>query len=165
MNITRKNGYKIYTLLIEYSSLTGQPTGRVKPNVPNDPDYIPPVYDPVICSDNYVPAYMDIIVEIADGFNVDIKLLFGEAEVVRSTSGTWTIALRTYDSVIFQVNTARTLEYKMRIEYGSGQVKETVASGIGGIFINGPFPSITKLKIGPSIEGDYNTDYAPDFFK
>jgi len=43
-------GTKIYTILVEYNSRTGLPTGRVKPNVPSDPDYVPPVYDPVNCA-------------------------------------------------------------------------------------------------------------------
>lgn len=42
-------GLKVYAILIEMSTLTGQPTGVTKPNVPSDPDYIAPVVDHVTC--------------------------------------------------------------------------------------------------------------------
>lgn len=42
-------GKKNYALLVQYSAATGLPTGVVKPNVPTDPDYAPPVDDPLNC--------------------------------------------------------------------------------------------------------------------
>ncbi|MBS0031615.1 hypothetical protein ACTJJ0_30795 [Chitinophaga sp. 22321] len=42
-------GKKYYALLVQYSSATGLPTGVVKPNAPGDPDYVPPVFDPMGC--------------------------------------------------------------------------------------------------------------------
>ena len=42
-------GIWIYTNLIEIDKNTKQPTGRVKPNIPTDPDYIPPVEDVEKC--------------------------------------------------------------------------------------------------------------------
>lgn len=45
----QRTGRLIYTTLIEIDAITGLPTGNVKPNVPGDPDYIPPVDDPVTC--------------------------------------------------------------------------------------------------------------------
>lgn len=43
------NGYKGYRTLEEYDILTGNPTGQTKPNVPGDPDYVHPIYDPTSC--------------------------------------------------------------------------------------------------------------------
>src|ERR1700744_1552994 len=43
------NGYKKYQILVQYDACTNQPTGIVKPNLPTDPDYVAPVYDPVMC--------------------------------------------------------------------------------------------------------------------
>lgn len=42
-------GRKIYTELVEVTSYTGQLTGRTKPNVPSDPDYIPPQQNTSSC--------------------------------------------------------------------------------------------------------------------
>ncbi|WP_291911004.1 hypothetical protein [Chitinophaga sp. CB10] len=42
-------GMKQYALLVQYSATTGLPTGVVKPNVPGDPDYVPPAPDPTGC--------------------------------------------------------------------------------------------------------------------
>lgn len=42
-------GLKLYSILIEINDRTGQPTGRTKPNLPNDPDYIAPVIDREAC--------------------------------------------------------------------------------------------------------------------
>ena len=49
-------GLFVYTNLIEVDGITGLPTGRVKPNIPSDPDYIPPVQDTTKCPlDNTPP--------------------------------------------------------------------------------------------------------------
>lgn len=42
-------GRLVYTLLIQINDRTGLPTGVVKPNVPSDPDYIPPIVDENAC--------------------------------------------------------------------------------------------------------------------
>lgn len=42
-------GQKGFAILIQMSTLTGQPTGVTKPNIPSDPDYIPPVTDLDAC--------------------------------------------------------------------------------------------------------------------
>ena len=42
-------GKKIYKDLIEVYEDTGEPTGATKPNIPTDPDYIPPVEDLDMC--------------------------------------------------------------------------------------------------------------------
>lgn len=49
-------GKKIYQFLKQVNSLTGLPTGIIKPNVIGDPDYIPPVVDYIKCPINsWVP--------------------------------------------------------------------------------------------------------------
>lgn len=56
-------GMKAFSLLVEINNRTGEPTGRTKPNVPEDPDYIPPVSDLSACptpeefSDEFSPEY------------------------------------------------------------------------------------------------------------
>jgi len=47
--MSNNTGLKIYTLLIEVSNKTGEPTGRTKPNLPEDPDYIAPEIDYNAC--------------------------------------------------------------------------------------------------------------------
>lgn len=42
-------GRLIYTTLIEVDAETNEPTGNVKPNIPSDPDYIPPSYNMSVC--------------------------------------------------------------------------------------------------------------------
>jgi hypothetical protein len=42
-------GIKKYSVLIEINDRTGLPTGRTKPNVPTDPDYIAPIEDLNAC--------------------------------------------------------------------------------------------------------------------
>lgn len=42
-------GNFIYTTLIEVDLTTGESTGRTKPNIPSDPDYIPPTTDHETC--------------------------------------------------------------------------------------------------------------------
>jgi hypothetical protein len=37
------------TTLIEISGKTGLPTGVEKPNIPSDPDFIPPTVDAISC--------------------------------------------------------------------------------------------------------------------
>lgn len=38
-------GFKIFQNLQQYDTITGLPTGVIKPNVSTDPDYIEPIYD------------------------------------------------------------------------------------------------------------------------
>jgi hypothetical protein len=164
MSTPVNNGLKIYTLLVEYSTLTGIPTGRTKPNVPSDPDYIDPVEDLTTCPIDGELSTMDILVDMETGFTATIKLNYGMAQLTRSTSGTWTVPTRTYDSIIFNVTVSPTTKYIVRVTYNSGLVKELIVTNIGGIFVNGPFPAITKLEILSTDLGDYNNDYGSDFF-
>lgn len=45
----RNTGLKGFRVLEEYFIDTGEPTGRTKPNIPEDPDFIPPTADYVSC--------------------------------------------------------------------------------------------------------------------
>lgn len=49
-------GRKIYTQLKEVSSFTREETGRTKPNVLSDPDYIAPVNDTLSCPIGTTPT-------------------------------------------------------------------------------------------------------------
>lgn len=40
--MSENSGMLIHTILIEIDLQTGLPTGNVKPNVPEDPNYVPP---------------------------------------------------------------------------------------------------------------------------
>ena len=42
-------GMKAYQTLEQYYESTGEATGVTKPNVPEDPDYVPPVEDLTSC--------------------------------------------------------------------------------------------------------------------
>lgn len=42
-------GKLIYSILQEIDTLSGNPTGVTKPNVPSDPDYVAPIIDTVAC--------------------------------------------------------------------------------------------------------------------
>lgn len=163
MNTPQNNGHKVFTLLVEYSSLTGQPTGRQKPNVPEDPNYIAPIVDLISCplgGANTAP----IIVEIDSEYTADIKLLYGLAEFTTSVPGVWTVPLKIYDSIVFKINTGTHLP-KCRVTYNNnGTVYSiTLLSVTGQILIPGPFANITKLEIISSVIGDFSNDFNNDF--
>lgn len=144
---------------------TGQPTGRTKPNIPSDPNYIAPATDTDACpipGDPVFPMY-DVIVIIPTGYTANIQLLYGTSHIDRDTAGTWNIVDRTYDSVIFQVTVVPSPSYVVKITYNSGLTKQTAITGINNTFIPGPFTAITKLEIIDTT-GDYNSDYSDDFF-
>lgn len=61
-----RNGYKAFDTLEEFYIFDNTPTGTEKPNVPEDPDYVPPIYDPAACSVQ-VPMVVNYDVE----FGVD----------------------------------------------------------------------------------------------
>lgn len=42
-------GYQVFTILTEYYSISNLPTGRIKDNLPEDPDYIAPTLNLVAC--------------------------------------------------------------------------------------------------------------------
>lgn len=44
-----RTGYKAYTTLEEYDTLTGLATGNTKPNIDSDPDYVAPILDELAC--------------------------------------------------------------------------------------------------------------------
>lgn len=163
MRAPQNNGQKVYTLLVEYNVRTGLPTGRVKPNDPNDPNYIAPVVDESTCPlpGIYIPATRNVEVDIATGFAVTFSLLFGTANVTRNTAGTWTVEDRTYDGVLFNLTTTPN-HYIVRIEYQSGEFKQIATTGIKKIFIPGPFSLITKVSVAADT-GDYNVDWNNDF--
>lgn len=49
-----KTGRKKFKLLVEYDVNTGRPTGRTKPNVDTDPDYVEPIDDPTVCASGQI---------------------------------------------------------------------------------------------------------------
>lgn len=162
MSTPQNNGYKVFTLLIEYSTLTGLPTGRQKPNVPGDPNYIEPVFDTVACPPGTGAFVMNILVIIADGFSADISLTFGLARLTTNVSGTWIVPVRTYDGVIFGVTVAPEA-YVCRITYNSGLTKTALMAVAANLLIPGPYAGITKIEIFPSILGDFNDNYNNDY--
>lgn len=60
-------GIKAFSLLIEINNRTGLPTGRSKPNIPEDPDYIAPVEDLEACP-------LTIIQEFSDEFSSEFLI-------------------------------------------------------------------------------------------
>jgi hypothetical protein len=163
MSAPVNNGDKIFTLLSEYNARTGQPTGRTKPNVPSDPNYIDPIVDTVSCPlpGPVVIPTINILVVIGSGFALTIKLLYGIEHISRTTAGTWNVTDRIYDGVLFEVTTAP-VGYTLKIEYGSSQVKQVNNVGVANTFIVGPFDDITKISIITSA-GDYDSDWNPDY--
>lgn len=159
------NGQKVYTLLVEINTRTGLPTGRVKPNIPSDPNYIAPVEDLTACPLPGPPVFntYDVNVVIPGGFTANIQLLYGTLHIDRNTPGTWNIVDRTYDGVVFQVTAVGEVSYIVSISYGSGANKQTAVNGTGNTYIPGPFTAITQIAILPNT-GDYNTDYNDDYF-
>lgn len=165
MSVSVNNGEKVYTLLVEYNLSNGLPTGRVKPNLPSDPDYIASLIDYEVCPlpEPYVPETEDVIVEIAEDYEVTIKLQFSTSHIDTSAAGTWNIVKRIYDSVVFEVVAPNsTSQYTAKIEYGSGQFKQVESVGDNNLFLRGPFEDITKISISSNV-GDYNADYNPDY--
>lgn len=163
MGAPENSGTKVYTTLVEYSVATGQPTGRIKPNIPTDPDYIAPSTDLSTCplpGDPVIP-YIDIAVSIQSGFAATIELLFGTANISTDVTGTWHVVDRTYDGALFEIGTAP-YDYKVTIVYNSGLIKTVNTSGVKNIYIPGPFVRITSITIA-SDEGDYDEDYSDDY--
>lgn len=157
------NGIKVYTILVEFNVRTGQPTGRTKPNVPADPNYIAPVEDLTMCPLPGTPIVLtqNITVSIASGFAATIKLLYNLSELDQTTSGTWTVAQRTYDGIIFSLTTTP-VPYYVEVIYANGTTKTVKNQGTSDIYIPGPFPAITGLIIA-SNGGDYNNDFNNDY--
>jgi hypothetical protein len=154
------DGYKVYTILVEYSNLTNLPTGRQKPNIPSDPNYIAPILDLISCP-IVAPQNMNIIVEIAAGFTADIGLRYGASILTRSTPGTWTVPRRTYDAVTFSV-TVEPSPYICKVTYNNGLVMFTLAPGMVRVLLRGPFIAISKIEI-LAADGDFNNDFNNDF--
>lgn len=160
------DGYKIYTQLIEYSTLTGLPTGRVKPNVPSDPNYLAPVLDASSCPIGPIPSNQNIQVIIPFGYVVEVKIFYGAATLTRTTSGVWVVPSRTYDNVIFSVtNMGGSDSYTMRVVYNGGvDVVEVSSNVIGSMLFPGPFPGITILEIIPFPElGAYSDSFSDSY--
>lgn len=160
------DGTKVYTLLVEYNLRTGQPTGRIKPNVPSDPNYIAPVTDLSTCplpGDPVIPQ-RDIVFNILD-FTVTVSLQYGVNHVDRSgPNGTWTVVDRTYDGVLFDITNNTVQSYILQVKYNNNSsIKQIEASGTGSFFIPGPLPAISHILI-LSNTGDYNDDYNDDFY-
>lgn len=164
MSAPVNNGEKIFTLLAEYNARTGEPTGRTKPNVPADPNYIAPTTDLVACplpGDPVIPT-IDVTVVIGPEFAATFNLLFGIDHVETSVAGIWTITDRVYDGIIFEVTTAPEA-YTLRIDYASGvSYKQTNNAGVVNTFIPGPFDQITQVSIVSNV-GDFNNDWNPDY--
>lgn len=160
------DGYKIYTTLVEINTRTGQPTGRVKPNIPTDPNYIAPAIDEDACPipDAPIPDEYDVEIIIPGGFVANIELYYGTSHIDFTTSGTETIIDRTYDSIVFHVTTAGVPSYICKITYDDGDsFKETEVNGVENIFIPGPFSKITVIEIIANT-GDFNNDFNDDFY-
>lgn len=163
MSTPVNNGDKIFTLLVEMSSRTGLPTGRLKPNIPADPNYIAPTVDLITCPlpGPIVIPTIDVAVAIGVGYSIEFKLLYGTSEIARSTAGTWTVPDRIYDGIIFSVTTAPQ-GYTVQITYNSGQIKTVDGVGVANIFVAGPFDQITNISIVSNV-GDFNEDWNPDY--
>lgn len=146
------NGYKKYTILIEYDGVTNQPTGRVKPNLITDPDYVPPVYDPIYC-----PVYTtttttigntSIAVSIKTGVTTTIhavKEAWGD--YTTTVNGTWIIPNLTYDYVLFDIS-ALTGTLTLTVTYSGGMTKSV--SGVASawkVMLPGTFNNITAITI------------------
>lgn len=160
--IPENNGDKVYTLLVEYNTRTGLPTGRVRPNVPSDPFYIAPVQDFDTCPlpEPVEPTYYGVNVMV-DNFEVVVKLLYGSNYISVDRTTTWTIVDRSYDSIIFEVTYAPN-PYVVIIKYSNGsEQKQVVTSGVKNIFIQGSFIDITDIIVQG--EGDYNSDWNSDY--
>lgn len=167
MSEPRNTGDKVFTVLVEINTRTGLPTGRTKPNIPSDPNYIAPSEDLDLCpipGDPVIPT-IDVLVDLSTGFtSANVKLNYGSLDIDRNTSGTWTITDRTYDSILFEIPTLGSPEFTVQIEYGVSQVKKIEhIEVIGNFFIIGPFVNITKISIIPTA-GDFNDDYNDDFY-
>ena len=160
MNIPQNNGFKIFTLLVQYSSTTGLPTGVQKANVPEDKNYIAPVYDPISCP-KLAANTMSIQTIINPGLSANAELFFGMATLTRSSSGDWVVPLRTYDSIKFNIyNTVDPLV--CRITYGGGLTKQVAITPPQSVLVPGPFSNITKVEIISNIAGNFNSDFNND---
>lgn len=163
MSTPVNNGEKIFTLLVEINSRTGLPTGRFKPNVPIDPNYIAPTIDTIACPlpGPIVIPTVDIDAIIGVGYSLEFKLLYGTSQLIRTTAGIWTVPDRIYDGIIFNVTSASE-GYTVQITYNSGEIKSVDGIGVASIFIPGPFDQITEVSI-VSNTGDFNEDWNPDY--
>lgn len=169
MPAPQNNGFKVFTLLVEYSTKTGHPTGRVKQNIPSDPQYIAPVVDHGACPIPGDPVFnhYNVDVEVAAGYLCTVQLWYSGTFHIdqTNTNTTWNIVDRPYDQVIFVVSTvpSGSPSYTVRITYQSGVVKTTNVTGVNSTVIPGPFTAITKIEL-VNTTGDYNDDYSDDFY-
>lgn len=159
----QNNGYIAYTLLVQYSSLTGAPTGLQKPNIPSDPDYIAPVYNPTLCPP-ILPDEMTIVVVIPTNFAATIKMYHGGAIDQRTTSGNWVLPKRIYDSIVFIVTSIPPVYFQYKITYNGGLVRLSNQLTFGSSYLAaGPFDKITKIELIHVNSGDFADDFNNDF--
>lgn len=164
MSTPVNNGDKIFTLLVEMNSRTGQPTGRLKPNIPSDPNYIAPIVDTIACPlpGPIVIPTIDVDVAIGEGFTANVKLLYGTSFIEQDASGVWTIPDRVYDGIIFELQVAPE-PYTVIVEYESGLTTASVNNaGVRNTFIPGPLDQITSISIISNV-GDFSGDWNPDY--
>lgn len=164
MPTPENNGIKVYTLLVEINQRTGQPTGRVKPNIPSDPNYIAPAEDLTACPLPGPPSFnhYNVDVMIGAGFTATIQLWYSGDHTDQTANGEWNIVDRSYDYVIFDV-TAGPPSYTVQIVYQNGTTKTVNVDGNSVTVIPGPFTAIQSLSIVTNT-GDYNADYNDDFY-
>lgn len=117
-NMAVRTGYKGWENLEEYDTYHGTATGVTKPNVPSDPDYVAPVYDPATCS-------------LQEEF-----LLF----TTTSTSPSFAFTLATGSTpVIVEAKSAGTVIYSSTESASSGKTLDLSAgSGNISIWVKGP---------------------------
>lgn len=168
MQQPENNGVKVYTLLVELNTRTGQPTGRIAANIPSNPNYIAPVTDLVSCPLPGTPVFnfYNVVVSIGAGITATVQLWYSTDNISQTGSNAaWNIVDRTYDSVIFLVTGLPTgvTDYTVKITYQDGTVKSTNVTGINSTVIPGPFTAISEIDV-ISNTGDYNDDYSNDFF-
>lgn len=145
-------GKKKYSILIEYDGYTKEPTGRIKPNIPSDPDYVAPVIDLIACpvTTTTTTTIGNRTIQVTfpeEMFLLNIRLKKGEdIEFTRTTAGNWLVQNLIYDSFIFEI-TGITDKYNIQVLYGNSEEQNfDVDNGQNwNVLLEGLFFNITQI--------------------
>lgn len=99
-----RTGQKGWANLEEFDTFTGAVTGNTKPNIPSDPDYVPPVYDPVTCSPQGEFYLNNVDTDHSDPFR-----LFVDVDLAMAVNGAPVVYLTDVESAQYTINNGDTV--------------------------------------------------------
>jgi len=99
-----RTGYKGWSTLEEYDTYHGTATGVTKPNVPSDPDYVAPVWDPATCQPQTLFKLSNV-----DTDHDDVYRLFVDVDLAMSVDGAPVVYLTDVEETTYIVDQGSTV--------------------------------------------------------